>query len=71
MLFIAILTSRSLAVSVIVVLSVGILWYFELRQYWFVALFVIMGVVLLISERKKRTGGEFYSPELMKLLGGG
>ena len=70
MLLIAIITAKSLSLLVVVVFSIGILWYFELKQYWFVALFVIMGVVLILAERKKKTGGEFYSPELMKLLGG-
>jgi hypothetical protein len=41
------------------------------EQYWFVLLFVIIGLTLMLQGRKKETKeGEYYSPELMQLLGG-
>lgn len=65
-----IITARSIGLTVIIILLVGAMWFLELRQYWFVFLVIIAGVVLALSGRKKGAGQEMYSPELMKLLGG-
>ena len=58
---------------VILIGTIGI-YFFELQQYWFIFFVVLSGLIILIGERKPQTGGggdEQYSPELMRLLGGG
>ncbi|NYZ80125.1 hypothetical protein H0N95_02640 [Candidatus Micrarchaeota archaeon] len=60
---------------VILIGTVGIyIFESELKPYWFVFFAVLAGLIILIGERKPSTGGggeEQYSPELMRLLGGG
>lgn len=49
------------------------IYFLEMQQYWFIFFAVLAGLIIIIGERKPPTGGgdEQYSPELMKLLGGG
>ena len=71
LLILFILTSGSVAISVITLLGVGALYLLNLKDYWFIALFGIVAVILLVESRKKQPKGEeYYSPELMQLLGG-
>lgn len=71
LLILFILTSGSVAVSAVTLVGVGILYILKLEQYWFVLMFIIIGLVLLLEGRKKKpTSEEYYSPELMQLLGG-
>lgn len=71
LLILFILTSGSAAVSAVTLVGVGILYVLKLEQYWFVLMFVIIGLILLLESRKKGTKTEeYYSPELMQLLGG-
>ena len=66
-----IVASGSVAISVVTILSVGALYMFNLQEYWFIVMFIIAGFILLMEGRKKKEGGgEYYSPELMSLLGG-
>ena len=71
MLILFILTCGSVAIAVVTLLGVGALYVLGMRDYWFVLLFVIVGFMLLLESRKKQPKGEeYYSPELMQLLGG-
>ena len=68
---IVIVTSRSWAIAIVLVLSLGALYFFKLQDYFLVFFVVIIGVVLVITQRKGGKGAsEAYSPELMRLLGG-
>jgi hypothetical protein len=57
---------------VILIGTIGI-YFFELTQYWFIFFAALAGLIIIIGERKPPSGGgeEAYSPELMRLLGGG
>jgi len=71
LLILFVLTSGSVAVSAVTLIGVGLLTVLKQEQYWFVLLFVIIGLTLMLQGRKKETKGEeYYSPELMQLLGG-
>ncbi len=71
LLILFILTSGSVAISAVTLVGVGILYVLKLEQYWFVLLFIIIGLTLMLQGRKKEAKGEeYYSPELMQLLGG-
>lgn len=74
LLILFILTSGSISISVVTILGICILFqpFIDLREYWFVVMFGIAAFILLVEGRKKEpSGGEYYSPELMSLLGGG
>ena len=72
LLILFILTSGSVAISVVTILGVGILYLLEMQNYWFVLMFIIVGLILMLEGRKKEApSSEYYSPELMQLLGGG
>jgi predicted membrane protein len=67
-----IITSGSIAISAVTIIGVGLLYFLDLTSYWFILMFILMGLVLLLEGRKKKGGSEeYYSPELMQLLGGG
>jgi ABC-type Fe3+-siderophore transport system permease subunit len=66
-----IILARSFAIAAVVIIGMGSLYFFKLDDYWFIIFVVIAGVCLFLSERKGSAGGEAYSPELMRLLGGG
>ena len=67
-----ILMARSIAITIVVLAGIGGVYFLDLQQYWWIVMCLIAGVVLVISGKKGEAagGGEFYSPELMKLLGG-
>ena len=72
MLILFVLTSGSVAVSAVTLAGVGLMYFLGLSEYWFIIMLVIVGVMLLVQGKKKDSGQqEYYSPELMKLLGGG
>ena len=70
-LFVIIVTAKSIPLAIFILAIVGGMWYLNLRQYWFIALIAIAAIVLVMSRKHKGAGSEMYSPELMKLLGGG
>jgi len=71
LLILFVLTSGSVAVSAVTLIGVGLLTILKQEQYWFVLLFIIIGLALMLQSRKKEAKGEeYYSPELMQLLGG-
>jgi hypothetical protein len=72
MLILFILTSGSVTISAVTLVGVGLMYFLELSQYWFILMFIIVGLMLMLQGRKKDSGQqEMYSPELMELLGGG
>ncbi len=71
LLILFLITSGSIAISLVTLLGVAALYLFKLQQYWFVLLFVVIGLMLAMQGRKKEPSAEeYYSPELMQLLGG-
>lgn len=71
LLILFLLTSGSIAISVFTLMGVAVLYLLELKQYWFVLMFILVGLILLLEgRRKKPREEEYYSPELMQLLGG-
>lgn len=73
MLLLFILTIGSLPLILVTLAGFGFLYFFDLKQHWFIFLVILLGLTIIISERKKPAGAseEYYSPELMQLLGGG
>lgn len=67
---IVIVTSKSWPIAIILVLSLGSLYFFNLQDYFLVFFVIIIGLVLVITQRKGGGAAEAYSPELMRLLGG-
>jgi len=70
-----IIMARSIAITVAVLGGIGFLYYFGMKEYWWIVLCIIAGIVIVISTKKggghgADAGGEMYSPELMRLLGG-
>jgi len=71
LLILFLITSGSLAISAATLIGVAAMYMLRLQQYWFVLLFVICGLILLMQGKKKEPSSEeYYSPELMQLLGG-
>lgn len=68
-----ILVCRSISVILILIAALAAMYIFKLQEHWFVVLALVVGAVILVQSRKGGApeGGEMYSPELMRLLGGG
>lgn len=68
-----IVTVRQPSIIFIFLLIIGIMQYFNLFDYWFILLAVIVAFVLMRQPPEQAPAGgadEMYSPELMELLGG-
>jgi len=66
-----IIVARSIGIAFLAIAGISLLYFLQLGEYWFVILIMLVVVILLVKDRKGAAGGEFYSPELMKLLAGG
>lgn len=71
MIVLFLLLARSVGVSLLVIAGFGVLYLFKLQQHWFIFMVLIVGLAIVINERKKPAGAgeEAMSPELMQLLG--
>ncbi len=66
-----ILLSHSWGMASILILGIGAVYLFGLKEYWFVLFIIIIAFVLIKNEKQgSNAGGGSYSPELMNLLGG-
>ncbi|MEM0372694.1 MAG: hypothetical protein QXO69_02535 [archaeon] len=57
---------------IVIIAGAAGIYFFNMQQYWFVFFAALAGLIIIIGEKKQGGGGEEqYSPELMRLLGGG
>ncbi|MBI1973868.1 hypothetical protein HYS54_03560 [Candidatus Micrarchaeota archaeon] len=69
-----VVVARSVSIFIVVALGLGAVYFLKLQQYLFLIMVVIAAAIILVKGRHETSsggGGEMYSPELMKLLGGG
>lgn len=66
-----VITVRSFGLIALVLGGIGAIYFLHLQQHWFIIAAGITGLAILIASRKEKAGSEAYSPELMRLLGGG
>ena len=64
-----IILARSVSVTVLGIIVLAMV-YLGYSQYWWIFLGILAGVVLYGAAKSEKAGGEYYSPELMRLLGG-
>ncbi len=64
-----IVLARSVPITVIGVLVLAMV-YFGYSKYWWIFLGILAGIILYGAAKSEKGGGEYYSPELMRLLGG-
>ena len=65
-----IILARSITVMFVAIIGIAALYLLRLGQYWFIMLIIVILIALLVQSRKRAKAPEFYSPELMRLLGG-
>ena len=66
-----ILLSHSIGMASILIVGIGAVYLFGLKEYWFVVFIIVIAFILIKNEKKgSSAGGGSYSPELMSLLGG-
>jgi len=71
MLIILIIVSRNITITIVTLLAMAGM-YLGFDQYWWAFFALIAGITVYYASRgtKGGRGSEYYSPELMRLLGG-
>ncbi len=69
LLLLIVITSKSKAIAAWIIIGFGSLYFLGLTQYYFIMFVITAGIIIAIGE-KKGSSSEYYSPELMRLLGG-
>ena len=70
MMVVLVLSSKSISLASLFIAGAIITWFINVREIW-LGVLVILTIMVIIAKRKEEDAAGMYSPELMRLLGGG
>ncbi|RLG21835.1 hypothetical protein DRN74_00190 [Candidatus Micrarchaeota archaeon] len=66
---ILVLTSKSIGLAALFIAGAAITWLLNLKEYWVIVM-ILMALIVIAVKRKEGSSAGYYSPELLRLLGG-